>query len=158
LFEACAGELGLLSHEMAKGREVRPDSGNQIWGGSEGWELPWPGRVGSETNPLDDTFIVIVTDTMFDLSCLDMQHLNAKYHSARGKGDSDFMSTLRHFGFGYDKRLARTSKVPTGPRYNIYHIHVKFQKRVRTVSRLKMLCKKDLKQHEFDISPILNAQ
>jgi hypothetical protein len=136
LFEACAGELGLLSRKTGDGgRELMANGGHHTWGWSEeaqltGWELPWPAHVGPETTSLDDTYILIITDTPLDLSCLDLQRLHSP-GASRDKGDSDLLNNLRHFGFGYDKlRLAKAKEPTQGPRYDVHHIHFKLEKRV----------------------------
>ncbi|KAB8207622.1 caspase domain-containing protein [Aspergillus parasiticus] len=134
LFEACAGELGLLSRRTENGRELMADGGFHTWGWNKqgqltGWELPWPPHVGPETVSLVDTFILIVTDTPIDLSCLDLQRLQSS-EASRDKDDCNLWSNLRHFGFGYDKlRLAKAEEPTEGPRYDIYRVHLKLEKR-----------------------------
>lgn len=130
LFEACAGELGLHSKQTVMGRELRANGGDHIWGGDKGWEMPWPTHVGPEATCLNDTFIVIVTDTPFDLSCLDMQHLSSRIRE-QGKGYAALVDTLKHFGFGYDRmRLAKAEKEEISrSQYDIHHIHVKLLKK-----------------------------
>jgi hypothetical protein len=135
LFEACAGELALQSRKTENGRELMANGGHHTWGRNKegqltGWELPWPPHVGSETTSLDDTYILIVTDTPFDLSCLDLQRLHSS-GARRDKVDSDLLNNLRHFGFGYDKlRLAKAEEPTQGPRYDVHRIHLKLEKTV----------------------------
>lgn len=136
LFEACAGELGLLSRKTEQGRELMANGGHHTWGWNKGgqltgWELPWPTNVGPETTSLDDTYILIVTDEPFDLSCLDLERLNSS-GASRGKSDLDLLRSFRHFGFGYDKwRLVKGEEsAKRGPRYDVHQIHIKLEKRV----------------------------
>lgn len=135
LFESSAGQLALQSRGTKEGREIKPGEGH-IWGWNEktglleGWDEPWPEHVGGETTSLDVTFILIVTDKPFDMSCLDLEYLSSE-ERRRGKGDSELLDSLKHFGFGFDKFRLSKGEDPVqyaGPHYDVHHIHVVLKK------------------------------
>lgn len=131
LFDTSAGEIGLMSPGTPTGRPL-PPTRSHIWGMGdlgilEGWPLGWPGHVGADVTSLDETFIVIVTDTPIDLTSLESQAIASESRTA--KAESDLQNLLRHFGCGFDKeRLAKVNDPPPGPRYDVHQIHLRVKK------------------------------
>jgi hypothetical protein len=138
LFDTAAGELVLQSKGTPTGRELPPGN-HHIWGEDEqgeitGWLMPWPGHIGSDTVCIDETFILVVTNTIIDLTCLETQRIDAGSKQERKNGESDLENVLQHFGCGYDKeRLAKAQDPPPGPRYDVHHIYVNLVKQGQNV-------------------------